>query len=85
MSTREVVLPSGRFATIRPITWLDRAVSRDENPEFWIFRLALRVVEIDGAPLEFAEAAGMLIAEAQPIINVIAAELTVAAKSNGVS
>ena len=82
---KEVVLPSGRFATIRPITWFDRAVSRDDNPEFWIFRLALRVVQIDGNPLEFHQAAEMLIEEAQPIINVIANQLTVAAKSNGVS
>jgi len=82
---KELVLPSGRFATIRPITWIDRVVTRDDNPEAWIFRLALRIVLIDGAELTVDQASEMVIEEAQPIINVIAQQLVVASKSNGVS
>ena len=81
---REVVLPSGRFAAVRDITWEDRVCTFDANTEFWIFKLAGRVVKIDGENLTLVEAAQMTMTESNPIIEMIAAELILGIRSRGV-
>ena len=81
---REVVLPSGRFAAVRDITWEDRVCTYDANTEFWLFKLAGRVVQIDGENLTLIDAAKMNIVEANPIIEMIAAELILGIRSRGV-
>lgn len=83
----ELVLPSGRFASIRPITWMDRAQSFDpgEPIDFWLMRLATRCVLIDGEALKMEEFARMELTEANPIINALTDMVSAAFKSRGVA
>ena len=84
---KEVVLPSGRFASIRPITWFDRVVtySASSNQELRVLLLACRVVTIDGEQLAMKQAEAMEIEEANPLIETVYADLLRASKSKGVA
>lgn len=78
------MLPSGRFAQIRPITWLDRAVAWHANHEIWILCVAGRVVSIDGVQANTDQLGAFELAEANPIIEIIGAEMADSLKSKGV-
>jgi len=71
-TVREVVLPSGRFASFRAIKWWDYAVSNNENPLVMLGELATRVVHIDGEPLTADQVLQMPLAEFLPIQEALA-------------
>jgi hypothetical protein len=84
--TKEVVLPSGRFASIRPLTWLDRVKTYSVvDLEERLIRLAVRCVTIDGAPLSREQADEMELTEAQPIIEEICKAMIAGSQSKGVA
>jgi hypothetical protein len=85
LNTQERVLPSGRFATMRPLTWLDRVLSYDENVEARIMRMACRVVRIDGGELTLADAASMSLVEANPIIDMVTLAWAASMQSKGIA
>lgn len=82
---KEIILPSGRFAAIRQITWMDRAVCFDTHGEVMLMKLASRVVTIDGEALRMEAAAEMPLDDANPIIQAIIEQLLQALKSRGVA
>ena len=82
---KEIVLPSGKFATLRPITWWDKVVCATESTDTLVFLIACRVVKIDGAELTFEQAKLMTLEDAQPIINSICAEMVAGLKAKGVA
>lgn len=82
---REVVLPSGRFATLRPITWWDKAICANASSDMLVLGIATRVVTIDGEPLTFQQAQEMEIAEANPLISLICEELIAGIRSKGIA
>jgi hypothetical protein len=82
---KELVLPSGRFAQIRDLTWWDRVLTAHTNPEVYIIAMAVRVTTIDGEPLTLQMAGDMTLDEANPIIELIAGQLADSLKSKGVS
>lgn len=84
-TVKEIVLPSGRFARMRGMTWWDRCCTRNDNAEIWIMAMATRVVTIDGARLTFEEAQEMGLEEANPIIVMVADQMAEALKTKGVS
>jgi hypothetical protein len=51
VNVKEVVLPSGRFASVRPITLGDVTAAHAENPYLMLARLAPLTTKIDGSPL----------------------------------
>ncbi len=71
--TKEFTLPSGRIATLRPMTWWDKVSTANANVELMIFSLACRVVMIDKKPLTLEVAQEMPLHEAAPIISAISA------------
>ena len=82
---KELVLPSGRFAKIRNMTWWDRVLTSNINPEVYIFCMALRVTTIDGEPLTAQEASEMPLEEANPIIELVADQILASLRSKGVA
>lgn len=82
---REVVLPSGRFATLRPITWWDKAICANASSDLLVLGLACRVVTIDGEPLTFQQAQEMELLDANPLIGLICDELIAGMKSKGIA
>jgi len=83
---KEIVLPSGRFATLRPITWRDRVITYSNTDlEARIMALACLVVKIDGEQLTKDQAGDMELSEAQPIIEVICQEMVAGFQSKGVA
>lgn len=82
---KEIVLPSGRFASIRPITWWDKVICSNPSTDVLVTGIACRVVTIDGEPLTFAQAQEMHVAEANPIISSICEELIAGIKSKGIA
>lgn len=83
---KEIVLPSGRFATLRPITWKDRVMTYAIlDLEERVIRLACRVVTIDGEILTRAAADEMELTEAEPIIQAICKEMVAGMQSKGIA
>ena len=81
---KELVLPSGRFASIRPITWWDKVLCHCDSTELMLILLACRVVTIDGEALTLGQAQEMELAEAMPLITVICADVLAGMKSKAV-
>lgn len=83
---KEIVLPSGRFAAVRSLTWADRmATFGIADFEKRVMTLAVRAVTIDGAPLTPQDAQDMELEEANPIIEAILCMLIAGHKSRGVA
>lgn len=82
---KELVLPSGRFASMRPLMWVDRVLCWDENPESRVLRMACRVVRIDGCELTLHEAMQMTLMEANPLIEMVLHAWIDSQKSKGVA
>ena len=82
---KELVLPSGRFAAMRPLMWVDRVLCWDENPESRILRMACRVVLIDGCELTVRDAMEMTLEEANPLIEMVMNAWVQSMKSKGVA
>lgn len=64
---REVVLPSGRFASMATITWADLVVTHNQNAMLFVSALATRCVAIDGVPMTEADVMVMPASEFFPI------------------
>lgn len=83
---KEIVLPSGRFAAFRPLTWRDRLFTWGlASVEERILALACRAVTIDGEPLTMEQALDMELEEAEPIIQAICQNVLAGIKSQGVA
>lgn len=82
---KEIVLPSGRFASLRPITWWDKVLCADPKTDVVVMGIACRVVTIDVAPLTLQMAQEMELAEANPIIEAICQELIAGYQSKGIA
>lgn len=65
----EIVLPSGRFATIRPPNVGDLSADYSVNPIQFVSNLAVRIVKIDGKPITAEEVAQMDMDEFTPLMN----------------
>ncbi len=70
---KEIVLPSGRFATLRPITWWDKVLTSNANIDLMILTMACRIVKIDKQELTMDAAQEMPLHEANPIIVAVGA------------
>lgn len=84
----EIVLPSGRFASVRRIKWWDRVMCHSDskgNIDVYVMALAIRCVTIDGEPLSIEQAKDMDIEEANPLIEAICGQLIAAGKSKGIA
>ncbi len=81
--TREIVLPSGRYARMRPLMWLDMVQSYDENPFAWMAKLAVRVIEIDGVCMSAEHVLEMDMMEAMPVLNMLSEALKEVYKFRG--
>lgn len=68
---KEIVLPSGRFAAFRPITWGDVIASYSDSSPRMMATLASLICQIDGAPLTVELVIEMEISEFVPIVNII--------------
>lgn len=68
MSTAELVLPSGRFATIRHATVIDLIAAWDENPVAMQTKLAASLTLIDGEKLSAHQWATMDLDEFMPVL-----------------
>ena len=75
MSATEMVLPSGRFATIRDITVLDLIVAWDENPVAMQAKLAASITTIDGEKLTDHQWLLMDLDEFMPILVYVGEQL----------
>jgi uncharacterized linocin/CFP29 family protein len=83
---REIVLPSGRFAAFRPLTWRDRVATWGiASIEERVIALACRAVTIDGELLTLEQALDMELEEAEPIIQAICQNVLAGIKSQGVA
>jgi hypothetical protein len=83
---KEIVLPSGRFATLRPLKWADRVMTYGlPEVEQRIMALAVRTVCIDGEPLTMQQAQEMELTEAEPIIQAIVADMLAGYQSKGIA
>lgn len=83
---KEIVLPFGRFANIRPLTWRDRVFTwAIASIEERILALACRAVTIDGEPLTMEQALDMELEDAEPIIQAICQNIMAGIKSQGVA
>lgn len=83
---KEVVLNSGRFASMRPMTWWDRVITAGaDTVELRILFLAARVTTLDGEPTTVEQLGNMELAEAQPIYDAVVQEFLAASKSKGVA
>lgn len=67
----EIVLPSGRFASFRPITWGDVIASHADNGPHMMAVMATLVCRIDGELLALPDIRMMPIVEFMPIVNII--------------
>lgn len=87
MIKREVVLPSGRFASMRTMTWGDLVACYDTvNVARMSAKLAACLVSIDGQPLTIDQIMQMEAAEFFPINEIICKEITAALKyKNGIA
>lgn len=84
---KEIVLSTGRFASVRPITWWDKVLCAGAGvtTEALVMGLACRVTTIDGEPLTLEMAQAMELHEANPIIEAICQDLLACNKSKGVA
>lgn len=83
---KELVLQSGRFATMRPITWWDRVVTAEAaTVELRVLFIASRITKLDGDAVTPEELGAMELAEAEPIYQSVVAEFLAAAKAKGVA
>lgn len=80
MNKREVVLPSGRFASIKAMTWGDVVVCYDQNAMAMSAKLASRMVSIDGQPVTLDQVMEMEACEYFPINEIICKEIVEAMK-----
>lgn len=85
MEAKEIVLPSGRFASFRPITWGDLIASHSENGHKMIATMAALVCQIDGSPLTVEQVAEMTLGEFMPIVNIIGEMMPKDMASKGVA
>lgn len=67
MKEQEIVLPSGRFARIRPIKWEDFVLSYDTDLYKMITKLTTRCVTIDGTGLTYQQVLDLDLDEMLPI------------------
>ena len=81
----EIVLPSGRFAQMRRITWFDRVVCSNVEIEIMVMSLACRITTLDGVQLTWTEAQAMDLCEANPLIDGVLKQLNNAFKSKGIA
>lgn len=86
---REVVLPSGRFAAMSPITWMDvlSATNPNDPSSLWfVTRLAISCVAIDGVPVTAVQVLHLEASEFSPIASMLNQEaVSVSAFSKGVA
>ncbi len=71
---REIVLPSGRFASMSPILVIDVVLSKDPDDLVHMVKLASCCVAIDGVPLSLTDAFHMEGSEFIPVITMLQAE-----------
>lgn len=74
---KEIPLPSGRVAHMRPMTWWDW-VATGTAPCFdmRVLLVAARCTHIDGKPLTVEEASAMPLVEAGPLVMAVSAQLS---------
>lgn len=82
---KEIVLPSGRFASFRPITLGDVIVSHSEIGPRMMAIMATLVCEIDDEPVTAEQVLAMTLDEFMPIANVIADMMPKDMASKGVA
>lgn len=82
---KEIVLPSGRFAAFRPVTWGDMITSYSANFYQMMATLATLICQIDGAPLTVEMVIEMEISEFMPIVNIMAEMMPKDCASKGVA
>jgi len=68
---QEIVLPSGRFARVRPIKWEDFVLSYDADLYKMITKPTVRCVTIDGAALVYQEVLDLDLDEMLPINHIL--------------
>ena len=68
MSAVELVLPSGRFATIRHATVVDLIAAWDDNPVAMQAKLAAQLTTIDGEKLTASQWLTMDLDEFMPVL-----------------
>jgi hypothetical protein len=80
MSDREIILPSGKFASIREIKWLDYVMAEtliQAYPHLHMGTILLvYCVKIDGEPVTYDQLTGMDIRDVLPLIGSIYTSLT---------
>lgn len=81
--TRELVLKSGRFAKIRPITVADRVACQSLRGYPLILGMALQIATIDDEKIKAEELLEMFDAEASPFLEVVAEMLIAGAVARG--
>lgn len=77
MSDKEIVLTSGKFASIREPIMLDIMMTYHENPMVMMSFLVTRLAKLDGEPITALQFSSMSVQEAAPIMNVIGEYLKV--------
>lgn len=85
VAIKEIVLPSGRFASFREITWGDMIFAYSENAPAMMGRLVSRCCHVDGEPLTIDEVGAMLMADFLPIMNVLVEMLPSSFSGRGVA
>jgi hypothetical protein len=70
----EFVLPSGRFATMRPLKWSDLVCAYNENAMVMITLLMARTVKIDGKEVSCLEFMDMDAEEVNVIANIVSSK-----------
>jgi hypothetical protein len=88
IALKELVLPSGRFAAMRPITWADRIVAygaHRDSLELVVLAIACRITKIDGEVLTQDAAVEMALEDANPIIEAVLSQMNAAFASKGVA
>lgn len=80
---REIVLPSGVFAKIRRINWIDLALANIGEPALLQLRLAQRVVTFDGEVWPLEKIMSLDVDDAIPVSELINAQILTAKKFEG--
>lgn len=85
MEAKEIVLPSGRFASFRAMTWGDVMEAHSDNGPRMMAVMATLVCRIDGEALTLLDVHEMTLAEFMPIVNIIAEMMPKDLSSKGIA
>lgn len=74
---KQILLPSQRVASMRPMKWIDWVVTATApSIDMRVLIAACRLTTIDGKPLSIDEASEMSMADAAPLITEVMAQVS---------